>query len=456
MNRVAGRAKFALLLVLALFGGMVFFCYEYLTGAEQWVLFSGSPHVYTNGRLQSGTMTDRNGELLVDISDERTYSADEMLRKAVLHWTGDRFGNIRMPAVTHYAEQMVGYDPVNGVYSYGNTTGQMRLTLDARVQKAAREAMGDQVGTVAVYNYKTGELLCAVTTPSYDPDNVPDINGDTTGAYVGVYMNRFIQSNYTPGSVFKIVTLAAALEAVPDIRDRSFTCSGEYEIDSGDVTCEYEHGKQSLQDAFANSCNCAFAQLVQIVGSEKLDRYVRQFGVVNPVKFDGITTVSGNFDISGATGELIAWSGIGQHTDLINPCAFMTFVGAIANGGSGCLPHVVSEITVGREVTYEAEPLKLGRIMSQATAQVLQQYLQNNVEVKYGTEHFPGLTVCAKTGTAEVGGDRKPNALFTGFVANSQYPYAFIAVVENGGYGSKVCIPVVSAVLEACKTVKNG
>ena len=68
---------------------------------------------------------------------------------------------------------------------------------------------------------------------------------------------------------------------------------------------------------------------------------------------------------------------------------------------------------------------------------------------KYGDENFPGLAVCAKTGTAEVGGDRKPNAMLSGFVADSNYPLAFIVCVEDGGYGAQVCLPIASRVLNA-------
>ena len=78
--------------------------------------------------------------------------------------------------------------------------------------------------------------------------------------------------------------------------------------------------------------------------------------------------------------------------------------------------------------------------------------MQNNVSVKYGAENFPGLTVGAKTGTAEVSG-QKPNAMFAGFVADEEYPLAFIVAVENGGYGKQVCIPILSKVLVACKDV---
>lgn len=439
-----------LLLVVALASGIVFFLCEYVSDADDWILFSGSPHVYSGGKVSTGAITDRTGQLLLDLTDGRTYSDSAVVRKAALHWVGDRQGNISVPSIDYYADALLGYDFINGVYTYGETTGNITLTLSAKVQAAALEAMGDYVGTVAVYNYKTGELLCAVSTPTFDPDNVPDIAGDTTGAYTGVYLNRFLQSKYIPGSIFKIVTLAAALETIPDIEERTFHCSGTYVIQNGDITCTGIHGEQTLKESFANSCNCAFAQITEIVGAEKLMRYVELFGITSPVSFDGITTTSGNFEVENATGEQIAWSGIGQHKDQVNPCAFLSFVGAVANGGVGVKPYVVSQIDVGSTTTYEAKTEKTDRLISKDTAQTILEYMGNNVQVKYGAENFPGLTVCAKSGTGEVGGDKKPNAMFTGFVADEENPLAFIVAIENGGYGTQTCVPVISKVLEAC------
>ncbi len=452
MNRIATRAFIVLILVLALAGGAVFFFGEYMAGAQDWVMFSGSPHVYSGSKLGSGTVTDRYETLLADLSGNRTYATEEAVRKASLHWTGDRLGNISAPAISQYTQDMLGYDLINGVYAYGDVTGSLTLTLSAQLQKTALEAMGSHVGTLAVYNYKTGELLCAVTTPTYDPDNVPDIDGDTTGAYTGVYVNRFTQSKYIPGSIFKIVTLAAALETMPQIQEQTFVCTGTYEINSGDITCMRPHGTQTLKEAFCNSCNCAFAQITELIGKDKLLRYVELFGVIEAVSFDGITTVQGNFDVNNATGEEIAWSGIGQHKDQVNPCAYLRFVGAIANGGVGTQMHIVSQACVGSKVTYEAKTQREDRILSADTVKVLQEYMQNNVDSKYGAENFAGLTVCAKSGTGEVGAEKKPNAMFVGFVADESYPLAFVVAIEEGGFGADTCVPVISKVLAACKS----
>ena len=451
MNKVAGRARITALIAILLLVGFGFFLAEYFAKASQWVVSKYSPHIYNGTNIGCGLTTDRDGVLLLDLAGERTYSADETLRKATVHWVGDRKNSVNAPAISYYAEEMTGYDLLSGIYDYSRTGGTARLTLSARVQAAALQAMGDYRGTVAVYNYKTGELICAVTSPNFDPDNVPEFDEDNPGEYEGLYLNRFTQSAYIPGSIFKIVTLAAALESVPDVETMTFQCEGTYMVAGEPITCELVHGKQSLKQAFCNSCNCAFAQIVEIMGKQTLQQYVQQFGVTQPVCFDGITTASGTFEGGSAAAYNAAWSGIGQYTDQINPCAFLQFVGAIAADGDGAEPYLVADITAGGEQTYKAQTQYTGRIMSESTAKTVAAYMQNNVQTKYGSENFPGMTVCAKTGTGEVGGGKKPNAMLAGFVEDEQYPLAFVVAIEDGGYGVTVCIPIISQVLEACK-----
>jgi len=452
MHRVSKRIWLVGLFTLLLMGGMLFFLTEYALNAKAWVTTAGSPHLYSNTSVGTGTVTDRSGAVLLDMTGERTYSSDPSTRKSTLHWLGDRYGYISAGAVSGYAADMAGFDPVSGVYNAG-TGGVAELALSARVQNAALNAMGGRQGTVAVYNYKTGELLCAVSTPTYDPDNVPDIEGDTTGAYDGVYVNRFLQSAYVPGSIFKLVTTAAALECVEGIEDMTFQCSGRMEYGTEAVTCLAWHGRQNIRTALANSCNCAFAQIAELVGKNNMEKYVRQFGITDSLRFDGVSTVKGHYDTTDTAPVSFAWSCIGQYTDLINPARFMTFMGAIAGGGEAAQPYLMKQVRCGDKVTYAAEAGSTGRIMSEKTAQTLAEYMRNNVVAVYGSGNFPGLTVCAKSGTSELGGGETPNAMFSGFVADEEYPLAFIVVVENGGYGSGTCVPILSKVLAACKEV---
>lgn len=456
MNRVAKRTWIMGLFLLILLGGTFFFLTEYVEKAASWVTSPGSAHVYNKGNIGCGTIYDREGVVLLDVDAQRSYAEDSKTRKSMLHWLGDRQGFINAGAVTHYAADMAGFDLINGVYAAQGQGGSMTLTLDARIQNRALDALAGRKGTVGVYNYRTGELLCAVTSPNFDPDNVPDIENDPTDTYTGVYLNRFLQSAYVPGSIFKVVTTAAALECIPDIESRTFNCTGELSYGEEAVTCETAHGRQSLKEALAHSCNCAFAQVAKIVGKKNMQKYVAAFEITEPVSFDGVKSAAGNYNIKDTGSVSFAWSAIGQHSDLINPARYLTFMGTVAAGGQGVEPYLVSRVTSGENVTYEAEAKVTERIMSQKTAETVKAYMRNNVSSGYGDENFRGLNVCAKSGTSQLGGGQKSNAMFAGFVADEKYPLAFIVVVENGGYGAATCVPVISAVLNECKTVMDS
>ncbi|MBP3661123.1 MAG: penicillin-binding protein [Oscillospiraceae bacterium] len=455
MNRVANRSSIALLLAVILLGGMCLFLAEYLLNAGDWVVFEGNPHVYNGVNIGCGVITDRSGEVLLSATDSRSYAEDSALRKATIHWLGDRYGYISAPAVTHYAPDMAGFDLLNGLYGYSGTGGEAEMTISGEVQRAALEAMGKKKGTMAVYNYRTGEILCAVSTPTYDPDNVPDIDEDDE-KYEGIYLNRFTQTTYVPGSVFKLVTTAAALDTLKNAEDIEFRCDGVYEMSGGKVKCTGEHGTIDLKKALQKSCNCYFAQLTEVLGADTLEKYVNKLQITEPVRFDGITTARGSFSVEGASTQQLAWAGIGQYLDTVNPCRYMTFMGVIAGGGEAAQPYIVASAGTGMFGGYEAEKTSTGRLLDKDTAEALAKLMRNNVKKQYGDDNFPGLTVCAKSGTAEVGGDKKPNATFAGFCADEEYPLAFFVAVEDAGAGAKTCVPILSEVLAACKEMMDS
>ena len=453
MNRVSRRAWALVALMVLLLGGVGFFLVEYVQNASEWVSYPGSPHMQSGSQL--GTVTDRNGVTLMTMGNGTTYAESTRVRKATLHWLGDREGKIYAPLVAGYLDEMSNYNFITGLYDFSDAEGEITLTLSADIQAAALKAMGDNQGVVAVYNYKTGEILCAVTTPTYDPDDPPKLTAEeleNNEAYDGLYWNRVTRSTYTPGSIFKVLTTAAALETVDDIQDQTFNCTGKVEYGTDAVTCEKKHGKVNLKQALAKSCNCAFAQIAELVGADTLEAYADKFGVTSSLKFDGITTRAGHFDLSNAAAVEVAWGAIGQYTDQINPAAYMTAMGAIANGGTAAEPYLVSQVTRGDDTVYKVKVKETNQVVSEDTAEILTEMMANNVKSVYGSKNFPGLTVCAKSGTSQVGGDKTSNALFAGFVADEEYPLAFIVVVENGGYGSSTCVPILSKVLAACKS----
>ena len=455
MKKVSGRAIFPLILAIVLLAGTVLLCVRYFAKADEWVTFSGSPHVYTGVNLDGGVVTDRDGTLLLDSTDGRTYSADAVTRTATMHLLGDRYGYIQAPLLGSFADDMIGFDKINGLYGAEGTEANAALTLSAAAQTAAYQALGNYHGTVGVYNYKNGEILCAVTSPSYDPDNMPDVDADTSGVYDGVYVNRFFQAAYTPGSIFKIVTLAAAIETVPDWESLTFTCEGKTIIGGQEIICEGVHGTITLKQALAHSCNVAFGELAGKVGTKALMEYAEKLGLSESFECDGIPVKAGTVDLKDADAGDLAWAGIGQYTDQVNALTFMRAMGRIAGGGTGAEPYLMAKITRGEKTAYEAKTETSSRALKAETAAKLTEYLRNNVATMYGDWQFGGLNVCAKSGTAEHEGETA-DAMFAGFCVDENCPLAFVVFVENGGSGSAVAAPIAAKVLQVCAAAMNG
>jgi len=455
MNKVSRRSFVVIVAAVLIMLALILFLVQYAMHASEWVTFPGSPHLYSGVNPSTGVVYDRAGVLLVDSTGTRKYSEDASLRQATIHLLGDRQGYIEAPLLGHFSDKMVGYNAITGLYGSLDHARMATLSIDASVQKTALAALAGRKGTVGVYNFKTGEVLCAVTSPTYDPDQVPDINGDTTGQYEGVYINRFFRSSYTPGSIFKVLTAAAALEQIPDVEDLTFYCEGSTVIGGELITCSGMHGTQDLAAALRNSCNVAFGEISVMLGGGKLEQYVDLAGIRSSLSFDGISTVPGSVNVLDATAPSLAWAGIGQYTDLVNPCQYMVFMGMIANGGTAAQPHLMNEITAGGKQVYAAEPVMLNCGIKASTTEKVAAMMRDNVIFGYGEWMFPGLQVCAKSGTAETGAGKASNALFSGFVMDEQYPLAFIVVIEEGGSGAGAAAPVASQVLAACVTAMD-
>ena len=153
------------------------------------------------------------------------------------------------------------------------------------------------------------------------------------------------------------------------------------------------------------------------------------------------------------TGD-IAWAGVGQYTTLVNPYHMLTIMGSIANGGEAVLPYTVSRIlTPDGDVVKETEPVTVSYISS-GVADEVSDLMRFVVTDKYGDDTFKNLSMCGKTGTAEVEDGKEPHSWFVGFSQNSSCPVAIVVVVENGGWGSEAAMPIASTVMaEIYKTM---
>ena len=427
MKRIEQRASAALVLAGIVMALLLFFVGRLAVKGEKWAAYSANRYVYTDGVLDGITVTDRNGVVLAESRDgSYHYAEDNAVRTASVHALGDFRGFIGSGVLSRYTGALMGYSLVGGTPG-----GEMNaaLTLDARLQTAAYNALWGRSGAVLVMNYETGEILCMVSSPGYDPNYDPDMSID------GLFINRCTGASFVPGSVFKLVTLAAAYETVPDLRERSFWCGHELAMDGTEITCTGWHADQTVEEALANSCNCAFAEIAGLVGAETIGKYAEKYGLSGTMKLDGMVTAAGRYDVAPAHSAYEAWSGIGQFNDMVTPYAMMRFCAAIAGGG-----------TVQEPTLLLGEDNGKTRLMEPETAEFLGSCMNYNVVWAYGAGIFPGLDLCAKTGTAELG-DGTTHAWFVGYL-QSGAPLAFAVMLERGGGGLSQAGAVANTVLQ--------
>lgn len=452
MRKIERRAMLCLLLAAALSLGLVVFAFRFFLYGGKWVSFAANRHLYNSqGQLSVGRVLDRDGDLLswVDENGDRAYYDNATVRKATLHVVGDAQGRIGSGALVAFADKLSGYHLLTGAYSPMGAGNDLYLTVDARLNYEAYTAMNGKKGAVAVYNYRTGEVLCLFSSPTFDPEAPPDIQeGNTT--YDGVYLNRALSSTFVPGSVFKTVTLAAAIENIPDLFSRTFTCTGSCQVGDDVVTCPSAHGEMDIYGAFSKSCNGVFAQLAVELGPEVMAAYTEKAGLTHRYSVNGLTTAAGSFQFSGASDNQLGWAGVGQFNDLVNPMSLMIYMGAIAEGGKAAVPQLVLKTVtpLGFPSSFYFSH-RTGKLIEADTAATLADMMARNVTETYGAGRFPNMDICAKSGTAEVGGDKRPNAWFVGFLRNEDAPYAFAVVVEEGGSGAGAAGNVAAQVLNA-------
>ncbi len=408
MKQITNRAVSVLLLASFVIVGTLLYVFRYVDHGQDWAAAYSRENAGA-----SGALIDRNGVVLASYSPhESLFQEDEELRRANYHVTGDYYGRTGTGLLTDYQD----YSLLTG--SSRSRNAVLYLNVDSELNRRAWQVLDGRPGAVLVTNYKTGELLCMVSSPTIDPlEAEPD-------PPEGAYLNRCLAASFVPGSVFKLVTAAAAIEKIPDLSERRFLCEGAVEIAGVEIVCSGYHGEQTFEEALSNSCNVAFSQIAVELGQEAMVKKVRDLGFLDSQRLDGIPTVAGSFPTDFVGDPELGWAGVGQSTDLICPYAMLRYVSAIANDGVLLGPQLVRDGSTG-----SAE-----RLLRSETAKALQRLMHYNVVNGYGEYRFPGLALCAKTGTAERG-DGSSNAWFVGFLADEEHPYAFVVMIERGGSG---------------------
>lgn len=467
------------------------------------------------GNVVAGSILDRSRTILAqtDEDGERQYSDDKTTRKAVSHIVGDRAGLTSSGAESFQARALLGFDAnlftrvfnsITGAKTRGN---DVLLSIDSELCSYIYEEMGSYKGSVVVLNYKTGEMLASVSSPGYDAEN-PDAyryatdeekrqdqeDGDTSAL-----VNRATMGQYTPGSVFKLVTAAAALRYLPDAAERTWDCSGPlvFDAESGKylpdvlVTPEQDqeyrarqqdtrekgenadqatddtfaefgnylflrdynssyHGEITLEKAISKSCNHVFGQIALEIGTEKLAKVAKEFGIGENFLFSDLMVYSSSY-VKGDTEYETAWSGVGQFKDILTPLHMTLITSSIANDGVMMEPKLVKGMIDSRGYVTNALKSKIySKPLSASEAAVLKEYMA--ACVKHGTGTAAALkhyTVCGKTGTAEVSGDKEVgnHAWFTGFIDDEEHPYAITVILEHAGSGGGKAAPLAGDVL---------
>ncbi|GAA2736587.1 penicillin-binding transpeptidase domain-containing protein [Pedococcus aerophilus] len=364
------------------------------------------------------------------------------------------------------------YRRVSDILTGKDQTGaSLELTINAKAQAAAEKALGDQRGAVVALDPSTGEVLALVSHPSYDPSVLSshdtdavvkawkDLNADPTRPMV----DRAIAGNlYPPGSTFKIVTSAAALESgkfteesqIPGPATLDLPQTSDPLPNDDRQPCGPDN-KVTLKRALEISCNTAFGWLGMELGADDFRSQAAKFGIGDRL------TIPMTVTPSSVPAELnepqLAQSAIGQYDVRVTPLQVAMISAAVANRGIVMKPHLVKKVTSSDlEVLDEPPPEQLSQAVTPDTASALTRMMQGVVEDGTGTAaQIDGVDVAGKTGTAQHEIGKPPHAWFTGFAPAVDSKVAVAVVVEDGGNagneaaGGRVAAPIAKAVMQA-------
>ncbi|WP_372344369.1 peptidoglycan D,D-transpeptidase FtsI family protein [Streptomyces sp. KL116D] len=393
--------------------------------------------------------------------------------------------------VTGYASQVVGASQIenleDGILTgnddrlfFRNTLdmvtgkkkegGNVVTTLNAAAQKAAYDGLKNRgKGAVAAIEPSTGKILALASTPSYDPSSFAGNTNEDGETFAKLdkdkdkpLLNRALRETYPPGSTFKLVTAAAALESgdyAPDKKTQTplpWTMPGTTTPlkNEGNIPCE----DATLRVALKVSCNTVFGKIGSDLGNDKMVEEAEKFGF-NKEQFVPVRSNASNFD-DDMNPSQTALSSIGQYNTAATPLQMAMVASAIANDGTLMEPYMVDELKASNLDTIEkTEPKELSKPLSEENAQNLQSMMETVVNEGTGQNaRIPGATVGGKTGTAQHGVDNseKPYAWFVSYAKTSSgFPVAVAVVVEDSAAsrqdisGGGLAAPIAKSVMEA-------
>jgi len=382
--------------------------------------------------------------------------------------------------VNAYGKEIKNMGRIDPVAGYN-----MVLTIDADLQKAAWNAVQGKAGSVVVMDPRNGAVLAMVSSPSFDPNLFYEgISGEQWSQLqnnpFAPLSNKAIAGQYPPGSTYKLIVAAAALEEGIITPDTRVFCNGAFTLGNRTYRCWRKggHGSVNLHQAMVGSCDVYFYTIGKMLGVDKIAEYARRFGLGEIAQIDLPNEKKGLVPTkewklkrkreAWQMGETISIS-IGQGYNLVTTIQLANAFGAFANGGTLWRPYLVRQIqTTDGRIYKEFLPMKKGELnLSARTIEILNDALKGVVNDPGGTganAKLSGVEVCGKTGTSQVlglpenekarrrkilGAFQKDHALFASY-APSKNPEIVVAVIlENAGGGGAVAAPVARKILSA-------
>ncbi len=358
------------------------------------------------------------------------------------------------------------------------------LTIDLELQKIAEEALQGKSGALIAMDPKTGKILAMVSKPSFKPDifagNIlPEEWKSLVENPFSPLQNKGIQGQYPAGSVFKIITAIAGLEARTITPSTLFTCMGAFPYGNRDFRCWKEggHGTINLHRAMVESCDIYFYQVGLKTGVDLIARYAHEFGLGRPTRIslphEKVGTVPSSswkkkrFGVPWYSGETLSFS-VGQGYLNATPLQLLVLISAVANGGKLVVPRVAEKVEdVYGNKLEEYPPVELGRAdVSEKTLAIVQEALRGAVNDPHGTGSACSLKevkVAGKTGTAQVVSlpedfkrgemNRIPlrfrdHAWFVAYAPFEDPQISVVVLVEHGGFGATAAAPIAKKVIE--------
>ncbi len=340
------------------------------------------------------------------------------------------------------------------------------LTINSQMQMACEAALSGLTGAIVVLDPSTGAVLAKASSPTYSYEELAGLIESSEPS--SSLLDRSVNARYAPGSTFKVLTLAAALDAGVADLDTQYSAPGSMEIGNADVTNINGEGWETLtlREALALSANTVFGQVGSQLGASSLVNYARAFGYGSDgLGQDFVTTSSLMPEPAEMTEWELAWSAcgqpVGEHPSPAGPQATVmqnaVMVAAIANGGIAMNPYVVDHVLSPEGATVStAQPRAIGQPVSAQTAESVKDAMLTVVEVGTGwAAQIDGVRVAGKTGTAETS-STTANSLFVGFAPYDQ-PTLAISICIEGSESTEVngvATRIAGQVLATCLNIQ--